>query len=94
MSQGEWILTGGLDYQCSNCGMVPIFRPYNFCPNCGADMREEAKTEIADMRSITVKFTKIKELIDNWAVDDDEHVLLERIANIVDEEAEDENRKS
>lgn len=44
MSQGEWILTGGLDYRCSNCGMVPIFRPYNFCPNCGAKMREEEKS--------------------------------------------------
>ena len=90
MSQGEWILTGGLDYKCSNCGMVPIFRQYNFCPNCGADMRKEAKTEIEDTRSITEKFTEIKAIIDNWAVDDDEHILLERIANIINEDEDDE----
>lgn len=40
--------------------------------------------------SDTIKFNKIKALIDNWAVDDDEHALLERIAYIVDDmEAED-----
>lgn len=38
--QGEWAVSG-LDYKCSNCGMIPIFRQYNFCPNCGADMRKE-----------------------------------------------------
>lgn len=38
--KGEWIVSG-LDYKCSNCGMLPYFRQYNFCPNCGADMRGE-----------------------------------------------------
>ena len=52
----------------------------------GADMREGAKMEIADTRSITEKFTKIKAIIDNWAVDDDEHELLEQIADIIEEE--------
>ncbi len=51
-----------------------------------ADMREGAKMEIADTRSITEKFTKIKAIIDNWAVDDDEHELLEQIADIIGEE--------
>lgn len=36
--KGEWIVSG-LDYQCSNCGMVPCFRQDNFCPNCGAKMK-------------------------------------------------------
>lgn len=38
----------------------------------------------------TDTLSKVKSLIDNWAVDDDEHVLLGRIANIVNEEEEDE----
>jgi hypothetical protein len=32
------------------------------------------------------KIIKIKAIIDNWAVDDDEHELLEQIADIIDEE--------
>ena len=50
--RGEWKETKyetaiGLTYrqtQCSNCGYVyepPMW--WNFCPNCGADMRKEAK---------------------------------------------------
>lgn len=37
--KGEWVISG-FDYKCSNCGMLPYFRQYNFCPNCGADMRK------------------------------------------------------
>ena len=33
-----------------------------------------------------VKFAKIKSIVDNWAVDDDEHELLEQIADIINEE--------
>lgn len=52
---GKWIFekannehTDG--YICSICGRsyhtkVPYFSEYNFCPNCGADMREEANDE-------------------------------------------------
>jgi len=30
------------EYRCSCCGMErPIIHPLNYCPNCGADMREE-----------------------------------------------------
>lgn len=38
---GEWI--GNWDYSCSVCGKIqPDFDtndPWNYCPNCGADMR-------------------------------------------------------
>ena len=41
---GEWI-DKGEDYMirwtCSNCGRRDT-HIYNFCPDCGADMREEA----------------------------------------------------
>lgn len=30
-------------------------------------------------------YDKIKDIIDDWAVDDDEHELLEQISDIVDE---------
>lgn len=34
------------DCECSNCGAVEYFnvgfKKFNFCPNCGADMRKEA----------------------------------------------------
>lgn len=46
--QGEWghMIADGSDgshwyeYECSHCGEV-VLHPYNFCPNCGADMRGE-----------------------------------------------------
>ena len=33
------------DYECNNCGFIHTFidghtAQYNFCPNCGAEMRE------------------------------------------------------
>lgn len=34
-NKGRWI-----DLRCSECGQVDMSKP-NFCPNCGADMREE-----------------------------------------------------
>lgn len=48
--KGKWI-----DFKCSECDFEPIIKPieidltseprlkntYNFCPNCGADMRGE-----------------------------------------------------
>ena len=47
--KGEWVkfeLGNILDpqYKCPVCGDVfnPIV-PYNFCPNCGADMRKEGE---------------------------------------------------
>ena len=43
--KGEWIYEGdeisGV-FKCSNCGEgseIPDFEHFNFCPNCGADMR-------------------------------------------------------
>ena len=53
--QGEWIAREDMDYldenkvvhnhfQCKKCGLIHDFidghtSQYNFCPNCGADMR-------------------------------------------------------
>ena len=43
--KGEWIREPNCYYRCSVCGEhYPSFRDdmdYNFCPNCGADMRGE-----------------------------------------------------
>ena len=38
---GEW-KCNRFGIQCSNCGLIRNAVPYemNFCPNCGADMRE------------------------------------------------------
>lgn len=56
--QGEWKETGyetgalGITYrqtQCSNCGWecaLPMW--WNFCPNCGADMRKWKNDETTD----------------------------------------------
>lgn len=41
--QGKWldIYTTHIAYECSNCHRkTPITDYFNFCPNCGADMRE------------------------------------------------------
>ena len=46
---GEWlkeIKYNMVRYKCSFCGYAPVFSSLeqqrgNFCPNCGADMREE-----------------------------------------------------
>lgn len=48
--QGEWIKwnfrtvgpLGDWDYKCSNCEKV-YYGEYNFCPNCGADMKGGAE---------------------------------------------------
>jgi len=48
--KGEWIVKemfdGDIAYGCSECGEIfclidgtPTDNLYNFCPNCGADMR-------------------------------------------------------
>ena len=41
---GKWLRPYKIDiaYECSNCRMqMPITDYFNFCPNCGADMRGE-----------------------------------------------------
>jgi hypothetical protein len=43
-------------------------------------------------RRRTGAYDKIKAIINGWAVDDDEHELLEQIADIIDEEAENESK--
>lgn len=53
--RGEWIPTGvqetgalGITYKevkCSCCGNTRMGLVYNFCPNCGADMRKRKDNE-------------------------------------------------
>lgn len=38
--QGEWIKLRDYDFKCSLCGLSMMDK-YNFCPECGADMRGE-----------------------------------------------------
>ena len=49
---GEWISNGKRIYRCSNCGNYLDFDGVNagrgdanYCPNCGADMRERKESE-------------------------------------------------
>lgn len=42
--RGEWVLNDDQVYECKDCGYVPSLDGYtyfNYCPNCGADMRGE-----------------------------------------------------
>lgn len=40
--RGEWINLHNGKWKCSECGIeVLIYAKGNFCPNCGAKMREE-----------------------------------------------------
>ena len=54
VKHGEWVKSGQsflhpekfVSYCCSECGYEDTEKnKYNFCPNCGADMRERKKTE-------------------------------------------------
>lgn len=48
--QGEWIDKGEdmmIRWKCSECGRNDN-HIYNFCPNCGADMRQEEKNEVTN----------------------------------------------
>ena len=43
VAHGEWKHTVGVSYRCSACGKETYMgEGMNFCPNCGADMREES----------------------------------------------------
>ena len=51
MYDKEGVKTWGMLFQCNQCGFVlnaveGHTGQYNYCPNCGADMREEIKHEI------------------------------------------------
>ena len=39
--RGKWIINGW-SIRCSECRYDMLFSVRNFCPNCGADMREES----------------------------------------------------
>lgn len=43
--KGKWEYDHWCEFKCSVCGAFSKSEPYrgreNFCPNCGADMREE-----------------------------------------------------
>ena len=40
---GQWIKRkkGAIGYNCSCCGKSDISNHFDYCPNCGADMRGE-----------------------------------------------------
>lgn len=38
--RGEWFDRGSLSCRCSNCGCKST-KEFNFCPHCGADMRDD-----------------------------------------------------
>lgn len=42
VKRGKWIKRGGgaLGYDCSYCGKSDISNHFDFCPHCGADMRD------------------------------------------------------
>lgn len=42
--QGKWVFIDGewVDWKCSNCGFESV-NSYKYCPNCGAEMREDRK---------------------------------------------------
>ncbi len=42
--RGKWENTGSDVWKCSACGygIMPWNAGVNYCPNCGADMREES----------------------------------------------------
>ena len=40
--RGKWI-RNGWSLRCAECGYDMPFSVRNFCPNCGADMREEGE---------------------------------------------------
>ena len=48
--QGKWITQNDFDgftyWKCSECNKENDFIKFNYCPNCGADMRKEADNEI------------------------------------------------
>ncbi len=48
--QGEWIIEIDINNytygRCSICGMRQYAGQLNFCPNCGADMRERTNVTI------------------------------------------------
>ncbi len=43
---GKWVVGADMYYRCTNCnnGYKDVYG-YNFCPNCGADMRETERKE-------------------------------------------------
>ena len=45
--RGKWITVKHPLYECSICGSVyqDVGYGFNYCPNCGADMREPPKVE-------------------------------------------------
>ena len=44
VKHGRWRGVGMGDYSCSICGEEISGNYHNYCPNCGADMRERKET--------------------------------------------------
>lgn len=49
--QGEWIDIGGYEV-CKNCHEVKEFPHWNYCPNCGADMRSLKQKQTPPMPKV------------------------------------------
>ena len=48
--RGKWIFYDSFAWECTHCGWLNyhnmgVPNVYNYCPNCGADMREPPKEE-------------------------------------------------
>ena len=39
VKHGKWVSETDYAIKCSECGKDFIFEEYNFCPDCGSDMR-------------------------------------------------------
>ena len=55
-----------------------------------SDRDTNEKWKFAEVSDLIKAYDRIKAIIDSWAVDDDEHELLEQIADIISEEEENE----
>lgn len=47
VKHGEWLEDSG-NIACSKCHTIWLYRRTDFCPNCGADMRERKETDEMD----------------------------------------------
>ena len=43
LKRGEWIIDDPIQVitHCSNCKWTNVYYAWNYCPNCGADMRKD-----------------------------------------------------
>ena len=55
VKRGRWLNTNTLNHlRCSNCNVIHFIAQYpywliNYCPNCGADMRDVPETDVGEI---------------------------------------------